>query len=161
MVNQEDTDLIVHDQQIIVIFSFCIEVPIIIFLGMLLTRLAIIKLALWYVIILITLMILANLSWLISQLYQLFALKSDDYYNREEVIVSGFFLMVACCCFSLSHWIFSFKYWKCSQRLTLLLSKQKPDKNDTQMNMINWVICILNVVFSVLYAWAYTLEVQN
>lgn len=61
-----DKDLYVHDQRIIVITSFSIQMPIVIFLSALLLRIALFKLALWDVIILISLMIVANISWCLS-----------------------------------------------------------------------------------------------
>lgn len=69
--------------------------------------------------------------------------------------------MFACICFSLSHWIFSFKYWSCAQRLTLLLNGKNPSSQDTKITAINITMSSLNILLPSLYAWTYTIEVAD
>jgi hypothetical protein len=104
----------VHDQFIILIVSACIQAPIAIFLMTLLVKIYMVKLKLWDVIVLILLMIIANISWILSQVFQFQALKNGTQVTEIDTLATGISLGIACCCFSLSHWIFSFKYWKCS-----------------------------------------------
>lgn len=72
------------------------------------------RLVLWIVIVLITLMMAADVTWIASQWLQLASLRHTDIDTESYRVASGFTLMIACVCFSLSHWMFSFKYWSCA-----------------------------------------------
>lgn len=66
--------------------------------------------------------------------------------------------MIAFVCFSLSHWIFSFKYWVCAQRLVLLLHGENPKKSEACFDRINFAVCTVNIVVQVVWAWLYTYQ---
>ena len=104
---------------------------------------------------------MADLAWLSSQGLQLFQIQHDLLKAPHYVIGYCCLLMLASICFSLSHWIFSFKYWACAQRLTLLLNGKKPTEMDKRMSIINFVICSLNVIFPAMYAWAYGRQIAD
>lgn len=81
--------------------------------------------------LLIALMGLADVMWITSQGIQLAGLKSYDYKDLATRISSGVTVMIASICFSLSHWVFCFKYYTSSRRLTLLLNHQSPKTDDS------------------------------
>ena len=66
--------------------------------------------------------------------------------------------MIAFVCFSLSHWIFAFKYWVCAQRLVLLLQGENPKKSEACFTKINIAVCTVNVIVQVVWAWLYTYQ---
>lgn len=70
-------------------------------------------------------------------------------------------LMISSICFSLSHWVFSFKYWACAQRLSLLLKGHKPNEMDGRINIINYIVITLNIIFPAFYAWTYTINITE
>lgn len=119
------------------------------------------KLMLALVIILITLMLFADLAWLISQFITLKSLYDSRYATIDIQIGSGIALMIAFVCFSLSHWVFCFKYWSCAQRLTLLLNNQNSKQDDVKILRTNIIMSLLNVIIPGLYAWYYTFILEK
>ena len=133
----------------------------IIFFICLYIRLCYHKLMLSLVISLITLMLVADISWLISQLITLKSLYLSNDDSINILVSSGIALMIAFVCFSLSHWVFCFKYWSCAQRLTLLLNHKNSKQDDAKILRINIVMCLLNVIIPGVYAWYYTIVLED
>ncbi len=68
--------------------------------------------------------------------------------------------MMASCLFSLSHWVFCFKYYTAARRLTLLLNNENPKKDDLKLNIVNIIFTALNILIPALYAWSYTVQAK-
>jgi hypothetical protein len=111
--------------------------------------------------VLIALMGLADVMWIASQGIQLEGLKHYGYNDIETRISSGVTVMIASICFSLSHWVFCFKYYTSSRRLTLLLNHQSPKTDDSKLHIINIVFLVLNTLIPALYAWSFTDQTKD
>lgn len=138
----------VRDQKVIIGVSASLMIPLILFFFWMLLMMLKNRVQLLIVLVLILLMCSADLFWILSQTVRLVQLQEEDYVtgNADDNIWEGFSLMIAFICFSLSHWIFSFKYWVCAQRLVLLLHNQNPKKRESCYTKINVAVCLANIV---------------
>ncbi len=109
--------------------------------------------------ILLALMAFADLFWIVSQKIQLTMLKNHSN-SVDYRVSSGVTLMMASCLFSLSHWVFCFKYYTAARRLTLLLNNENPKKDDLKLNIVNIIFTALNILIPALYAWSYTVQAK-
>ena len=131
--------------------------PLLVMFTGLLLKMYLHRIKLFRLVLLISLLMMSSVFWswaqILSYHYQRSSSTSitdpDDSYR----IQSGVLLILACVCFSMSHWIFSMKYWTCAKRLELLVSGQNPRKKDAFMFKLEVVLCVLNVIIPSMYGW--------
>lgn len=121
------------------------------------------RLRLYRLILLIVLLMLSSIFWCWDQILVYHRIKVDpsssDPDNRFR-ISEGVLLILACICFSMSHWIFSMKYWTCAKRLELLIQGKNPRKKDEFMFKLEIVLCALNIIIPSMYGWTSS-EISN
>lgn len=147
---------LVKDERTIVITSIVFMLPLLVMFSGLLYKIYKHKIRLYRLILLICLLMLSTIFWCWAQVVAYHWVKRNpnnpDPSERYRVY-SGVLLVLACISFSMSHWIFSMKYWTCAKRLELLVSGQNPRKKDAFMFKLEVFLCILNVIIPGIYGW--------
>ena len=154
---------LVTDQKTIVITSLVLMLPLLVMFSGLLYEIYKKRLRLYRLILLIVLLMLSSIFWCWEQILVYHRVKVDPNNTDPDTryrVSEGILLILACVSFSMSHWIFSMKYWTCAKRLELLIQGKNPRKNDIFMMRLEILLCALNIIIPSMYGWTSS-EIDN
>ena len=137
--------------------------PLLVMFSGLLYRIYQKQLRLYRLILLIVLLMLSSIFWCWDQILVYNRIKLDPTNtnpDRRFRVSEGVLLILACVSFSMSHWIFSMKYWTCAKRLELLIQGKNPRKKDVFMLRLEILLCALNIIIPSMYGWTSS-EISN
>ena len=147
---------LVEDQRTIVITSLVLMLPLLVMFACLLFKIYQKGIRLYRLVLLIVLLMLSSIFWCWEQILVYHRVKLDPNNPDPDVryrVSEGILLILACISFSMSHWIFSMKYWTCAKRLELLMEGKNPRKRDVFMMRLEILLCALNIIIPSMYGW--------
>ena len=147
---------LVEDQRTIVITSLVLMLPLLVMFAGLLFKIYQKGIRLYRLVLLIVLLMLSSIFWCWEQISVYHRIKLDPNNPDPDVryrVSEGILLILACISFSMSHWIFSMKYWTCAKRLELLMEGKNPRKRDVFMMRLEILLCALNIIIPSMYGW--------